>query len=152
MLSILQESRKRGAQTAAAPFLSVRRGHSLAYVADSDLELLFRARLGRLLRAFRRETLNQRTGRPVTQAEAADTVKVDTETMGRWERGAPGMTPWALAHLADLYEMSPAERLLLFDPPELPPTSVRARLREQADAALDEALADPAPPRRRAGV
>ena len=105
----------------------------------TEREDIYRARIGVLLRELRRDTVNPTTGRRYTQAEAAEAVGIDSETLGRWERGYYPPKAWDLAPLAKLYGLARESWHWLLEPPELPARSVRRHLEIEALRLVTEA-------------
>lgn len=96
-------------------------------------EQAYYTRLGTALRAIRREA-----GR--SAEEAAATLGVSVESIGRWERGNNAIRAFHLAALAEFYGLSPDAYFDLVDPPELvnPWRGRLSRVEEDAAARFAE--------------
>lgn len=122
MLSRVQDHNADTTVPARVRWSGRRRRHTLAGVPKGTAaERSFRRRLGAALAEIREAA-------GLTQEEVAGDLKIDAETIGRWERGAFSPNAYNLARLAKHYGMSDEVKLALFSPPAVPTSPIRKLL------------------------
>lgn len=67
-----------------------------------------------------------------TQQEVADKLKVDVQTVSRWENGHFPPDAWELAQMVEMFEPPAEAALALFRPPQVPVHELDALLAERA--------------------
>ena len=117
-MSIVQYSGMTRAHPRSLLFPPQGRDHTVNLVVIEG-SAAFKERLGVVLRELRRNTVGER-GKSLTQAEAAEAIGTDTDTIGRWERGQnlPGLD--VLGKIAATYQLPREKQWILLDPPALP--------------------------------